>query len=113
MKQCKQYKAKSFNSTLLSSTGSKSVTKANYEFQNYESELLQDDFHSERIEQCVSLNVLTVHASELDHCMDYYILQLAFMSKIDNLSNKTMKIGTVFGSNSSQRGQGTGKITYF
>jgi hypothetical protein len=31
------------------------------------------------------------------------------MSKIDNLSNKTMKIGTVVGSNSSQRGQGNWK----
>jgi hypothetical protein len=46
MKQYKQYKTNSFNSTLLSSSGNKSVTKANYQFQNYESELLQDDLTS-------------------------------------------------------------------
>jgi hypothetical protein len=70
---------------------------------------LQDDLTSGQIDQCVSLTVLTVTSPELEPCTDYYILQLAFMSRIDNLSNKTMKIGTVAGSNSSIRGQGNWK----
>jgi hypothetical protein len=109
VRHCKKYKTHSSDSTFPSHSGYKSETKANYQFQNYEGELLEDDFTSDKMEQCVSLNVLTVHASELEPCLDYYILQLAFMSKIDNRSNKTMKIGTEVGSNSSQRGQGNWK----
>jgi hypothetical protein len=86
MRHCKKYKTHSSDSTLPSHSGYKSETKANYQFQNYEGELLQDDFTSDKMEQCVSLNVLTVHVSELEPCLDYYILQLAFISKIDNLS---------------------------
>ena len=67
-------------------SGYKSETKAIYQFQNDEGELLQDEFTSDKMEQCVSLNVSTVHASELEPCLDYYILQLAFISNIDNLS---------------------------